>query len=287
MKHKTSYLARYLIAPVLFLTVALTAGIRFQIGANTFQFVYPPLISCIVGALGIVLLVRWGLPANDRLDGRHQGVLDITSRLVLISAIYLATAQVFSLVTPEHGLLSFFFNAFYLLILLNDLFVVFNPRKLAGALAVILGASFMLKYVVMADVFAPATTWGKYILQELLKTGSLGVLDQEPFAPSTGYLAFVTVGLYVLGLYMIAPSVSASDALLYRIVAGRYGLTPSERIRLATALASLNELTGDQGMYAGTALTRTNDRDLQELNFASSPPSSPPSSSPSSAHRPM
>ena len=269
MKPVTRHLVHYLLAPVLFLTVALMAGIRFQIGTNSFQFVYPPLVSCIVGALAMILLVRCGIAGGAEPDGEDRGALESAVRVALITTVYFATVQVFSLVTPERGLLSFFFNVFYLLILLNDLFVVFNPRRLAGALAVILGASFMLKFLVMADLFAPASSWGKYILQGLLKTGSLGALDQEPFAPATGYLAFFTVALYLVGLYLIAPQVTKAEALLYRIVASRYGLTSAERVRLGMAVASLERGSdvGEAAVYPSTALARTNARDSREFSL--------------------
>jgi len=272
MKPITGYIVKYIFAPVVFLTVALTAGIRFQIGTNTFQLVYPPLVSCIVGALAIVLLIRSGieLGAVPDIRGDHQyseqrSALESASRLALITALYFATVQVFSLVTPESGLLSLFFNVFFLLILLNDLFVFFNPRRMAGALAVTLGVSFILKYLVLAGIFAPAASWGKYILQELLKTGSLGALDQEPFAPATGYLALFTVTLYILGLFLIAPRAAASQALLYRILAGRYGLTTSQRLRLATAIAHLED--NETGISHSAGLFAATNSDPQQLRL--------------------
>jgi hypothetical protein len=271
MKPITGYIVKYIFAPVIFLTVALTAGIRFQFGTNTFQFVYPPLFSCIVGALAIILLVRSGIrpgvpdSRDHDQDSEQKGPLESASRLVLITALYFATVQVFSLVTPVSGLLSLFFNVFYLLILLNDLFVFFNPRRMAGALAVILGVSFILKYLVLADIFAPAASWGKYILQELLKTGSLGVLDQEPFAPATGYLALFTVALYIFGLFLIAPKSAGSETLLYRIIEGRYRLTTSQRLRLAKAIARLED--NETGISHGAALFAATNSDPQQLRL--------------------
>ena len=242
-----NHIARYIMAPVLFLTVALTAGIRIQPGTNALLFVHPPLVSCIVGALAIVLLVRCGVVQIAGSDDRNRETLDIASRLVLMAAVYLATVQVFNSVTPEAGLLNAFFNLFYLLILLNYLFVLFNPRRLAGALATLLGASFMLKYLLLADLFAPASSWSKYVVQELMKVGTLGILDQGPIAPATGYLAFFSVALYLLGLYLIAPRMTGSEALLYKILANQYSLTPSDRIRLIKALARLEPNSGAVG----------------------------------------
>jgi hypothetical protein len=235
-KATTRDLVEYLITPVLFLTVALTGGLRFQIQTDALQFIPPQLFSCIVGVLAMILLVRCGVVRMATPGGEGHGLIESASRLALITALYLATVQVFNTVTPERGVLNFVFNTFYLLILLHDLFVVFNPRRLAGALATILGTSFLLKYLLLADLFAPGDSWGKFVLQELMKAGSLGALDPQPFAAATGYLAFFTIGLYVLGLYLIAPQVSRSEAVLYKILTRRYQLGYFERARLLRAL---------------------------------------------------
>ncbi|HKG21848.1 MAG TPA: hypothetical protein VKC34_08100, partial [Blastocatellia bacterium] len=52
-----------------------------------------------------------------------------------------------------------------------------------------------------------------------------------------GYVAFATLALYLLGLYLIAPRVDKSEELLYDIFIERYRLTPRERRRLLAALA--------------------------------------------------
>jgi hypothetical protein len=194
----------------------------------------------------MILLIRCGFVPSPESEGSDKSALDRASQFVLAAAVYIATLQVFNTVTPERGLLNLSFNLFYLLILLNDLFVVFNPKRLAGALVTMLGASFLLKYVLLAELFAPTSSWGKYIFQELMKAGSFGVLDQEPFAPLTGYLAFFSLSLYVLALYLIVPRVSRNDALLDEILAHRYTVSRSERIRLLSVLASL-ELAAEQG----------------------------------------
>jgi len=68
----------------------------------------------------------------------------------------------------------------------------------------------------------------------------LGVLDQEPFGPATGYLAFASLALYGLGLSLIAPRVTGGEALLYKLLSHRSALTSSERISILNALAGLD-----------------------------------------------
>jgi len=226
--------------PLLFLTVALAGGIRFQAETSALEFVPPQLFSCILGLLAMVLLVRGGpIRLSDYL-GEDEGLIGNASGAVRIAAIFLATVQVFNVVTPERGLFNFVFNLFYFLILLNDIFMVFSPRRLAAALASVLGASFVFKYVVLADLLTPSQSWGKYILQELMKTASLGALDYQAFAPATGYLALFTLVVYVLGLYLLAPRISMDEALEDRALIDRFGGSrlPSEYVRLMTPVPS-------------------------------------------------
>jgi hypothetical protein len=70
-----------------------------------------------------------------------------------------------------------------------------------------------------------------------MQTASLGALEFEVFAPSTGYLAFATVTFYIFGLYLISPRVDRAEELLYNIFIERHQLTPAVRRRLIAAVA--------------------------------------------------
>jgi hypothetical protein len=227
----------YIIVPLIFLTVALAGGVRFTADAGELRFIAPQLVSAILAAFVMLLFVRGGVIEARAYVGEHHGLLENASGVVRLGAIYFATVQIFNAVTPERGLLNFCFNLFYFLIFWNNLFLVFNPVRLTRSLATILGASFALKYLVLADLFSPSESWAKYILQKLMQTASLGALEYEAYAPATGYLGFVSVLLYVLGLYMIAPRVDRAEELLYNIFIERYRLTPIERRRLLSAVA--------------------------------------------------
>lgn len=227
----------YILVPLIFLTVALMGGVRFAAANNDLQFLAPQLISLILAAFVILLFTRGGLiQIADHLSDRF-GFIENASGAVRLAAIYFATVQVFNLVTPERGLLNFCFNLFYFLIFWNNLFVVFNPLRLTKSLATVLGASFALKYLVLADLFSPSESWAKYILQKLMQTASLGSLEYDVFAPATGYLAFATLAIYLLGLYSIAPRVDRAEELLYQVFIERYKLSPRERRRLLAAVA--------------------------------------------------
>ena len=236
-KPDTRDVVKYILAPLIFLTVALSGGVRFAVETNELRFISPQLSLVIIAAFVMILLVRGGIIELRESVGSHYGLLENAAGAVRIVALYFATAQVFNAVTPERGLLNFFFIVFYFLIFWNNLFVVFNPVRLTKSLAAILGASFVLKHLVLADLFAPTESWAKYILQKLMQTATLDTLDIQTYSAATGYLAFATVVFYVLGLYLIAPRVDRTEELLYSIFTERYRLTPVERRRLLVAVA--------------------------------------------------
>lgn len=222
---------------MLFLTVALMGGVRFTAETHELRFLAPQLVAVILAAFVMILFVRGGLIELPDYIGEHHSLVENASGAMRLASLYFATIQIFNAVTPERGLLNFCFYLFYFLIFWNNLFVVFNPVRLTKSLATILGASFALKYLVLADLFAPSESWAKYILQKLMQTASLGTLDFEVFAPATGYLGFATVALYIITLYLIAPRVDRAEELLYNIFIERYKLKPVERRRLLAAVA--------------------------------------------------
>jgi hypothetical protein len=227
----------YILVPVIFLTVALTGGMRFTAESGELRFIAPQLVSVILAAFVMLLFVRGGILETHKYVGEHHGLLENANGAVRLAAVYFATVQIFNAVTPERGLLNFCFNLFYFLIFWNNLFVVFNPVRLTKSLSTVLGASFVLKYLVLADLFAPSESWAKYALQKLMQTASLGTLEYDVFAPATGYLGFASILLYILGLWIIAPRVDRAEELLYNIFIERYRLTPVERRRLLAAVA--------------------------------------------------
>jgi hypothetical protein len=244
-KPETRDVLAYIIVPLIFLTVALTGGVRFTADTYELRFIAPQLVSVILAAFVMLLFVRGGIIEFHRYVGEHHGLLENASGVVRLAAIYFATIQIFNAVTPERGLLNFCFNLFYFLIFWNNLFVVFNPVRLTRSLATVLGASFALKYLVLADLFSPSESWAKYALQKLMQTASLGALEYEVFASATGYIGFASVLLYILGLYLIAPRVDRAEELLYNIFIERYRLTPIERRRLLAAVAEAASHDGE------------------------------------------
>ena len=71
------------------------------------------------------------------------------------------------------------------------------------SLAVITGAAFILKFVVLAALSDPGEGTLKRMLYALLEGVTLGTLTQPPLHPATGYIAFATLVLFLIGLAML------------------------------------------------------------------------------------
>ena len=236
-KPATKDVVKFILVPVLFLTVAMLGGMRFATDTEELRFIKPQLIALILGAFVMILFVRGGVIEIGQHLGERLGLTDNISGAIYLISLYFATTQVFNLVTPERGLFNFCFNLFYFLIFLNNLFLVFNPIRLAKSLSIVLGISFLLKYLVLADLFAPSESWAKYIFQKLIQTATLGALEFDAFAPATGYLAFIALALYILGIWIISPRTNRDEELLYKVLLERHTFKPIERRRLLAALA--------------------------------------------------
>ena len=125
-KPKTEDVFRYILLPLLFLTVALAGGLRFAAQTEELRFIAPQLVTMILGALTMILFVRGGLVDVRQQIGERLGLTDNLSGALYLLSLYFATVQVFNLVTPERGLLNFCFNLFYFLIFFNNFFRRFN-----------------------------------------------------------------------------------------------------------------------------------------------------------------
>jgi hypothetical protein len=80
------------------------------------------------------------------------------------------------------------------------------------SLTILFGTAFVLKYILLANLYSSEGGWLKRLAGTLLQ----GVtLDAPAFAPVTGYIAFFTLALYITGLtlFAFATKVRASDYL--------------------------------------------------------------------------
>src|SRR4051812_7951225 len=191
-----------IVLPSLLLTIAALGGVRVTT-SGALVFVPPALMSLVLGTLLVATLVRSGALAPERLMSSHRTPLENVSGGIVGASLLVASAQIFTLVTPAAGFLGFVFTTFYVLLLWNTLAVEPDRRQLLRSLLVVLGGAFVLKFVVLSAVYDPSSGVLRRVVLGMIEGASLGVLGFAPDAPATGYLAFVTLGAFFLALTLL------------------------------------------------------------------------------------
>ena len=196
--------------PMLFLTVALLGGLRVD---ERVTFVSPPLFALVLGMMLFGVLVRGQVLAPERLMSASREPLENLNGLVVILSAFFAAAQIFNLVTPETGLPFLLFNVFLFVLLVNTLATFPDRVSVLRSMAVITGAAFILKFIVLGAISDPGEGVVKRVLYVLLEGVTLGTLSQPVLHPSAGYIAFATLSLFLVGLAML-PARTRSVALI-------------------------------------------------------------------------
>src|SRR5207244_766389 len=129
-------------------------------------------------------------------------VANINGAVVLL-ALWLASAQTFTLLIPASGLPRIAFNVYFLLLMLNTSAADPDRPRLFRSLAVTFGSAFILKFVVLAELSSPGTGRLARVLQVLLEGITLGTLTQEAQHPAIGYVAFGVLALFLTGLFLL------------------------------------------------------------------------------------
>lgn len=189
--------------PLLLLAVTLGGGFRSVVADGSFQFLPPPLMSLVLAVLLLGALVRAGVLVPWLLVGPHRGPVENASGAMVCLLLLMATAQVFNCLTPEAGLLQVMANVFFLVLLLNTLAARPSGTRVMQSLAVVFLSAFVLKFVVLDGLYAPAGSLAQRLLTTLLEGISLGALGYAPHGRATGYAAFVTVLVYLFTLVLL------------------------------------------------------------------------------------
>ena len=229
-------LVRYILLPMIFLTVALLGGLRIDVETKAFLFYPPPLITLIFSVMVMLLFVRGRAIEIDKWLGSDQPVLTNVSHALTLLTLYFATAQAFNTVMPEGGLLKALFCFFLLWTLWNNQFSNFDARRLLRSLAVLFGTAFFLKYMFLPSLFAPGGGFAKTIAGFFVDVGTLGTIDKQMFAPVTGYISFFTLLLYVAGLILLTPRPEPEEDVRALIRSYR-NLPPLEQTAVREAIA--------------------------------------------------
>jgi hypothetical protein len=238
-------LVRFVVLPLIFLTVALLGGLRVSAEQHAFIFIAPPLVTLILATLLMLLFVRGHLiELHQWLASDHPTLTNISHALTLF-ALFFASAQAFNSVLPERGLLHWLFSFFFLWTLWNNQFSAFDARRLLRSLVVLFGTAFVLKHLLLANLYAPEGGWLKRLTGVVLEGVSLGTLDTQAFAPATGYISFFTLALFVTGLFLTTPSpLSEANEEAHRLARADRELSSSEQLAIREAMLDENsELT--------------------------------------------
>jgi len=186
--------------PLIMLTVAFLGGLRV---AERVILMPPPLFTLVLAMLLLGILIRSAALAPERLMNAARSPAANLSGLVVLIATFLASAQAFNLATPESGLPRLLFSVFLFVLLLNTMAASSDRIRTLRSLAVTFGSAFVLKFIVLAAISDPAGGRLKRILLVMLEGLTLGTLTQDTFHPITGYLAFFTFVLFVVGLSLL------------------------------------------------------------------------------------
>ena len=188
------------ILPASFLTVVLLGSVRI---AETTSLVPPSVFALVLGLLVVRVAVQSGTLAPQRLLGASRSALANVNGLVVLLALWLASAQVIAILIPESGLPRIVFGLFLLILLVNTTVAAPDRIRLLRSLAVTFGALFLLKFVVLRELSAPGTGGLKRVLQALLEGVTLGVLLQPPSHPAAGYVALLSLVLFLISLFLL------------------------------------------------------------------------------------
>lgn len=201
--------------PLTLLTVALAGGLRIGLDGS-FRFVPPPLMALVLAVMLLGVMARCGLLVPELLVGSTRSGLENVSGAVVLFTLLAATAQAFHCVTPDGGFFRLMFDLFFLFLLWNTLAAQPDRHRLLRSVFVLFGWAFVTRYVVLDSLYDPGRGWTSRVVTALLEGASAGSIAYDPVAPAGGYLAFATIGLYIVALVMLPSPPSHATVALVR-----------------------------------------------------------------------
>jgi hypothetical protein len=202
---------RYIFVPFIFLTVALLGGLRLSGVDGSFIFLKPALLCLVFASFLLVLFFRSGL---IQVDGWFSEAFPLRKNIAngaVVLSLFAATTQLFNSLIPEQGLPFWIISFCFLWTLWNNLFADFDTKKLLRSLGGLFGLAFVAKYLVLANLTAPAGQgWLRSMIENPAQQAMTWLLDLPQFSAGTGYLQFFAVALYLLGLFLF-PSTTGED----------------------------------------------------------------------------
>ncbi|HEX3559010.1 MAG TPA: hypothetical protein VHU19_07390 [Pyrinomonadaceae bacterium] len=200
-------LVRHVLLPTIFLTVALTGGVRVVAETGALVFVPPPLVTLILALMLLSLFLRGGAVVVGAWLSAELSALSNVSHALTLAALFFASAQSFNSVLPDAGLLRWMLSFFFLWTLWQNQFSTFDARRLLRSLAALFGTAFVIKHLLLASLYAPGGGgWLRQLAGALFEGFTSATLGGPAYAPATGYVSFFTLALYVCGLLLMPPA---------------------------------------------------------------------------------
>lgn len=202
--NRQKFIQLYLLVPFIFLTVALLGGLRLASPGNEFVFLKPALLCLILAVILLVLFIRGGLIVVEGWVNEEFPMLRNIANSVVLLTVFAASTQLFNSVMPEQGL-PFWIVAFcFVWTLWNNLFADFDNKKLLRSIIALFGFAFVAKYLVLANLTAPASeSWLRGLLENPAQEAFTWILALPKYSAGTGYIQFFAVLLYFLGLFLL------------------------------------------------------------------------------------
>jgi hypothetical protein len=205
-----SVLIEAVLLPSIFLTVTLLGGLR--IGASV-SLLPPSVDSLILAALMLTALIRAAVLAPHDFVRPERSSIENLSGVAVIVTLVAGSAQVFNLLTPDRGFYRLLFTTFFVVQLLTTLAGIRERRALLRSLTVLLGAAFVLRFVILEALYSTSGGTLSRVLTLLMEGVSLGTLQYEPNGTATGYTALAALALYLFGLFLLRAGSSGLTSL--------------------------------------------------------------------------
>src|SRR5256714_896924 len=199
-------LARHVLLPTIFLTVALLGGVRVGADGGALLFVPPPLVTLVLAVMLLALFARGRAVVVGAWLSADNPALSNVSHALTLAALFFASAQSFNSVLPEAGLLRWMLSFFFLWTLWQNQFSAFDARRLLRSLAALFGTAFLVKHALLASLYAPGGGWLKRLAGALFEGLTSASPGEQAYAPAAGYISFFTLALYVCGLLLTPPA---------------------------------------------------------------------------------
>jgi hypothetical protein len=207
-------LRTYLLLPLIFLSVTLLGGLRLGAEANDFIFLKPELVCLVFAAVLLILFFRAQLLRVGGWFSDDFTTLKNTANAFVLFTLFTASVQMFNALLPEKGLPFWIVALLFFWTLWNNLFSVFTARRLLQSLGGLFGLAFVLKYLILANLTAPASAdnWLRALIENPTQEVFTRLLDLPRYSAGTGYIQFFTVVFYVAGLFLLSPASSAENS---------------------------------------------------------------------------